>query len=331
MRRRRTTTEQGPAGNRKLLLALIAVVLAAFCIPFLLRPDRDRLGGLAARDWAAALEVASVDARNPEYSEALIRALAAAMTLSGEEGLPVVFTLLRHRSPGVVTFTTRALELLDPAYVAVLRNSLSDEDPEIRGPTVRALAMVGPESLEVADRLLALSSDEDKGVRIQAIASLGVMKAGAARIVPALVRLLADPDGEVQGTAIGALGNLGAAAEDAVPALVAAASDPGARLDSVWAIGRIAKQPDLAVPHLVSLLADPDPRVGAAAQVALGKFGPDASAAIPALEAIVAEHANDPPSAEGVISRPAATIAVRKIHGLPATPAPFCPRAEEGR
>jgi HEAT repeat protein len=81
------------------------------------------------------------------------------------------------------------------------------------------------------------------------------------------------------------LGFIGSAAKDAVPSLLqwATNSDEAVRHHAIWALGMIRADPTRVVPLLTSALNDPSIDVRDFAAWALEEFGPQASAATPAL------------------------------------------------
>jgi HEAT repeat protein len=121
---------------------------------------------------------------------------------------------------------------------------------------------------------------------------------------------LDEPTPTVRATALGALARLGRLTfEDLARAAVDSEGSVRARAAelSVAHGGR-------SVPLLISTLADGEPRVVESGCFALGEIGPEATPAVPALEAVVRDHP-DPLCREAAV---AALGAIGAAEGLPA-------------
>jgi HEAT repeat protein len=124
-------------------------------------------------------------------------------------------------------------------------------------------------------------SGGDYGRMLAANALGKVTGSAAAEAVSAVKPALSDVDLSVRSCAAVALGKIGPAAAEAVPELIKALRDD-ARVavnaaQALWLIGL------RAVPALIEALGDLDPRVRGCAAGALGKIGPAAAEAVPAL------------------------------------------------
>jgi len=126
----------------------------------------------------------------------------------------------------------------------------------------------------------------------------------AAEAVPALTNLLSDS--ELQVSAIACLGNMGFWAQDAIPALIAEINNPNVIVGACAkaALANIHRQPELVVPALLANLAARGPTPHLTIQ-ALGRFGKDATGAIPAILPFLADGR--------VLVRMAATNAIKQI------------------
>src|SRR5262245_11249736 len=100
--------------------------------------------------------------------------------------------------------------------------------------------------------------------------------------VPALIKALTDEDAQVRSQAAAALGEIGKEARPAVPALLKALNDPAVRARAVSALGSISPERATA-PALIEAIKNPATRASAMTVLALGRFGPAAKAAVPAL------------------------------------------------
>jgi vesicle coat complex subunit len=190
----------------------------------------------------------------------------------------------------------------------------------VRSDVAKTLGEIGPTARESVPALAASLQDPEQVVRWEAARALGAIGSNARDAVPALVIALGDPEAAIRGQAAWALGEFGSGAREAVPALANALKDlnPEVRSDAAWALGRIGPEAvavlslgralqdsdrrvgHLAalalvelgkdgVPPLVAALNSADPDVRCEAAWALGKFGPDAQVAVPALTALLSD------------------------------------------
>lgn len=126
--------------------------------------------------------------------------------------------------------------------------------------------------------------------------ALSALGSKASNAVPQLVTMLEhDPSAFTQMAVPAILGGIGPAAGQAVPALLreAAHTNASVRNNAIYALRKIHPEPKLVVPVLVSCLNDTNIVVRAQAVRALGAYGKDAQAAMPA---ILKLWSNEPPS-----------------------------------
>src|SRR5262249_12577969 len=152
------------------------------------------------------------------------------------------------------------------------------------------LVGLGPAARATVPDLLRVLKEEDPATRLRAACTLvGVAPDSAAPAVPALVEALASTNRDHQLAAAVAAGKIGRAARATVPGLRAALADTfGAiRLEAADSLVKIDRaEAKSVVPALVEMLEQPTfNRRGfqRRAILALGRLGPDASAALPAL------------------------------------------------
>ncbi|HKI35888.1 MAG TPA: HEAT repeat domain-containing protein [Gemmataceae bacterium] len=191
--------------------------------------------------------------------------------------------------------------------VPALVEALKDGDPQVRRYAASALAAIGPPA--VAPLLKTAEGGADRQVRSLAYLALGEVRPADGDALRGLVRALKDPEKDIRAAAASALARLGVVA---VPPLRQALKDKDA--SAALALGQIGPPAvNAAIPDLVTALKDDDKelrvaahhalvRIGAPAvpalsavlrgadlrgwysiSVALGKIGPDARAAVPAL------------------------------------------------
>ena len=192
---------------------------------------------------------------------------------------------------------------------------LEDRDPEVRLAVLRSFPRLG--SLPVASRetVLRLMKDTDPRIRLAATTILGGDALGSEDAVAGLLAALKDPDAEVRAAAAADLsqtnGRQGISLDEhsirsyyqsgaalagspgAGAALRAALSDPDPRVRSavVYVLPIFRREAGESVPLLVARLKDTSVLVRLAAAIALGQFGADARAAVPALLDAIADPA----------------------------------------
>lgn len=124
--------------------------------------------------------------------------------------------------------------------------------------------------------------DSDEQVRVLSAKALGAIGSGAKAGVPALERGLEDSQASVRTQAALAIARIEPGNKKFVPVLAAAMRGGDGRL--LLEIGAIGPQAVWAVPSLIELLSHPSPQMRALAAQTLGRIGPGAAEAKPALE-----------------------------------------------
>jgi len=203
------------------------------------------------------------------------------------------------------------------AVSALARTALEDDDEYVRSNAVRALRGVRSNPEEVVSTLAkVLSEDGSTFVRMDAAMALGRFGDQATGAVPELIAALRDGHQEVRLEAAHTLGNIGPGAGQAVPALILACESdlwlPGREagqalerictadhIDAIaallkaergfirWRAGRILEGiGGPAVPALVRALDGGPVESRWQAADTLGRIGPAAKQAVPALQAM---------------------------------------------
>ena len=257
-----------------------------------------RLGWLA-RDAMTALVAATRDA-DPKVRDAA----AAAVGQMGPDAVPHLSELLRHDDKYVRRQAVWALGKLGPLAAPSLPGlvtALGDADPRTASGAAEALGRMGPDATDAVPAL----TEAMRGTNIVLcrLAAKALSQVGRAAL-PQLLVHLRHRDPFVRGEAALALGWMGPAAATAVFALIEAlkAGDTGRRLAPLVADG--SRTPATPVTPAVAGPAD-GCRVNAA--LALGRIGPAAAAAVPALQQVAADP-HEP-------LREAALQAIRQIKG----------------
>jgi HEAT repeat protein len=219
----------------------------------------------AFRDLLAALSDRDADVRQA--------AVRAAMRLGAPVAadLPVLRGLLERGDPTgeARSFALLALGYLGPearsAAPAVVEVLLRADSRRLRLLALGALEKIGPDSKELGGKLSAALATfrSDREMRL------------------ALVRVLAKLPAEV----------------DAVPALLEALADRDAAISKAAAggLGKLADRLDRThSDRLIAALKSPHPSARRFAAEALGKLGPDAADALPALRALLRDEKSRP-------------------------------------
>ncbi len=175
------------------------------------------------------------------------------------------------------------------ALITPLAARLTDADPKIRLAAVEALEPLGS-AVVPPSVLIPVTSDPDLYVRWAAVRGVGRLApakeggAGSAEAVAALAKRANDPDVDLRTAALLALQRYGSAAKAAGPEIVQAATtgDVEPRIIAMRTLVILELDSAIAVPALIDSLDD-DLRLAKTAAVALGSYGSDAKAAVPAL------------------------------------------------
>jgi HEAT repeat protein len=183
---------------------------------------------------------------------------------------------------------------------AALTAALDDKAAAVRAQAADALAQIGPAASSAIPRLIALLDDPDKATRKAATDALAGTDPARTSVVQALRKVLRDPDPGVRWHAVGYLQFLEPVPPEVVPVLIDALNDADESVTTraAEALRQIRPPPAAAIPALVRALerlvageaasgaGKPDPFDGNGRYPvieALGRFGPAAAPAVPAL------------------------------------------------
>jgi HEAT repeat protein len=172
--------------------------------------------------------------------------------------------------------------------VPALITALADSKKEVRGQAVMALGWISPPARQAAPALIAALKDEDAMVATKACQALSII--GDAQAAPALLAVFQGDRPEVAAEAGRALWRLGPKADSVVPALLSLAQGPLAQAAPAREL--LASFGPRIVGELVKALhADEATQREAAADV-LGRIGPPARPAVPALLAALKDKSS---------------------------------------
>jgi HEAT repeat protein len=269
--------------------------------------DLERTADIGAREIR---ELATIALKDDDDEIRLKAAHALEQLGLARLAAPALITvLLRDKSKHIRVQAANALGIMGPVTAEVvpsLIKALNDPEFEVVDSAVGALSFIGPGSREAVPALMKLvetkgadAKDKQRAdLRFRAAIALGHIGPEAHSAVPLLLGIVAgDDDHELQGTALVSLGEIGAREDIVIPVLVEALRNKKRtylRSAAAYGVGRFGKKAKKEVPSLVAALdvsdiSDPKQarRIQVGVLTGLGWIGPDASAAIPAIEKLL--------------------------------------------
>jgi HEAT repeat protein len=223
------------------------------------RPSDSLLASGAAHEQAVAiLGTASTD----KDLQVCLRSIAALGLIGGDRVIP-------------------------PLAAAVKR-----KEATVRKKAVESLEKVGPKNKTVVPALMAALKEVDGDIRHYAIETLGGFGAEAKSAMPVLIETLDDRDMDIRIQAVRALVRIDPTAKEVVPALekLLHDSERDVRLEALDALGRCGKP---AVAPLLESLKDLDSNILVHAAESLGRIGPEAKEALPALSLLLKDDVEE--------------------------------------
>lgn len=275
---------RGAIVNRAIVLCTLAVAVIGGCVA-----SADR--GVPAENWGVERLMEELGGDVPA------RRLEAAKALAGKEPgvVPVLSEALVHEDWKVRRGATDALgEMKAEARgaVAALTEALEDENAWVRDGAATALGSIGPEAESATLALREALGDEDLWVRESAIRALTAITKDKEILLPAAVVALGHGETawNVRRYAVDILWRHGKEYEPAIPALIHTLDNPA---EGMWQdcayhamdlLAGMADRSEEIVSVLAKVIENTDSRMRLRAAQALGKIGPAAKGAIPALE-----------------------------------------------
>jgi HEAT repeat protein len=228
--------------------------------------------GPQAREAVPALVEALRDVRIREETLEALRKIGP----ETPEAVPALIETLRI--DGLRTFATQTLEGIGGRALPALVRAMKDENPNVRLAAVRIIGNLGPPAGQAVPALIAALQDPGRGVSTEAAIALGKVGPRAKEAVPDLFEALKNP--QMYEVSMKALEQIGFDSKEAIPALIEALKHEDLR---TYAVDRLLNIGPDAVPELIKALEGDYGQVREYAAYILGKMGPDARAAIPAL------------------------------------------------
>jgi HEAT repeat protein len=164
----------------------------------------------------------------------------------------------------------------DKADIATLAARLADTDADARADAAERLCRAGDEARTAAVPLVRACGDANDSVRDWAVAALEELGPPPAADIATLTTLAGERHALVAYWAVTLLGRSGKDAAAATPVLAACltqAPDPAVTERAAWALGKIGPAAAAARPALEQASGAPDPRLARLAQQALDSIG----------------------------------------------------------
>jgi len=251
---------------------------------------KDKDAGVRA-DAARRLVLLTVKAKPPSLVEPASPALVEALKDSDSK--------VRYRS---VMALGQLWSSIHPgpemiAGVSALADLLNDDYEDTRVRAAYTLAMLGPNAKAAIPALTEAANKQAGNYRVREAIRSAVKSIGRATVadIPALVIELRDNNVQVRQRAAQRLESLGTDSKPAVASLLGALKDQNVRVRflSVMALDNlIDTQVDVGtfITPFIDLLKDPDKGIRRQATHGLGKMGPRARAAVPALTSALSDN-----------------------------------------
>lgn len=225
-----------------------------------------------------------VDHENPEVRREALLALAE-IGEGSPETISKIAGLLEDPTPGVALGAAYVLGKIGPEAQSAsdkLKQHVDAEDPIMQTVALWALARVNPNEKEWFRRAVPLLverlTDNRQNVREAAVQALMDLNPPPGSLIPQLKKVLDQANAETVSRALDALATLG---KPAVPRLIAAMEHDEVRMRAAMILGRIGPEAEEAIPALTEALKDPRSEVRREAVFALGAIGPAAAPAVP--------------------------------------------------
>jgi HEAT repeat protein len=223
--------------------------------------------------------------------------------------VPSLFTILAGNTNLEAEGCVRVLDSLQsigiekPRLITAIARQLASSRPEVRIWAAHMLTGYGPAAQPAIPLLIKCLSDADS--RNAALTALCYVGTNSLIVIPALEQNLKLPDPPTRIWAAMVLGEFGPKAKPSIPALLRAAIgqnydvrnaiyhalqdiDPATAAAKAKALDVDFLDPSI-IPFLIKGLSHSNPAIRRASADCLGKFGPDASAAVPELLTALAD------------------------------------------
>lgn len=172
----------------------------------------------------------------------------------------------------------------DDRAITALKGAMKSDQPFLQVIGAWALVRLDRDDeaivAEATKRILAGLQADDVNARRAAARALAEINPPPEEVAPVLVKAIHDADPTVIANAVDALASLG---PKIVPRLIGALNNKDLRLHAARVLGRIGPDAKEAVPALAAALDDAEGEYRREVQFSLGAIGPAAAPAVPAL------------------------------------------------
>ena len=254
--------------------------------------------GPAAKDAIPAL----LEALKTETADTVLagRIGSALVQIGGPE---MVETLVQAfaRVPKVSRpMLAHALSQTGPAGVSALVKLINDREPPMRTAVVGIMSRPGRNAAEAVPVLIKAVRDKETKIRLEALRALGAFGPAAKDAIPALTELLKQDQGPNRVIVAETLAKVDPRNPAAISALEETAQGHNLpprqgmllRQDAIRALGRLGPDAQAALPVLEKILASGDPSLRLETAIALARVGGDLQAVLPVLLAVIRDRTN---------------------------------------
>ena len=229
-----------------------------------------------------------------------IEQIAEALAMIGKPIVAPLFVAVKSSEPRVRRGAALALGQIRPVArdtVPLLTAGLNDGDKDVRASFLTAISYLGPRAGESVPAVRVLLRDESPAVRLQAVRVLAQSAPRDGRLVSDLTALLkTESDAKVERQAIDtvrSIGPQGFAALDVIIAKLDKGHPEDVRAAAVLMIESHGQAASAAVPALAAMLDDPSPKLQKTAAQALASMGKSAQPALARLGSLVKSQQGD--------------------------------------
>ena len=225
-----------------------------------------------------------------------------------KEAVPILLNILKDENKIIsqnAAFALVAIGQDTKTVTPTLIEALKNGETVVRRKAAKALGIIGSNAKAAVFILINALKDEDIDIRKNAAEALGKIGYKPKTVIPKLIYILKDEDIDVRTNAARALEKIGPEAKAAVPALIKTLrkihfntwyldnnrvripmegrDDEAIRINAAIALGKIGPEAKAAVPALIEALKNEGKKFIYVSIRALGEIGPEAKEAIPAL------------------------------------------------
>jgi len=265
-------------------------------IPFLIKhlgqgsqEERDHalyaLGEVGYRSETAMEAIMGMLASDDPTTQLIAMSALGKLRVGAEAAVPRILSLLKGADHEYMWSAADALADFGRPALPHLLKGLEEEEPMVRLGVIHAFREMDPTPDEAVPALVErLEKDQDPGVRSAAAQALGLTRTDRKEVMIALAQGMFDGDATVRQVSAQALTWQGPAPVEALPTLIRALKMDGrVPQNAATALGRMGPEAAPAVPALMEVIGNWTDGYFVEAVRALGQIGPAAKPAVPAI------------------------------------------------